>query len=226
MNTLLLILLLGGAPCNLSTDLLTDTHTVYKGGYHTSATLTQVQESWRRGQNDYFQVSTIYSEHPRLAWELPEGIGRQTAYRILVATKKELLSEGKADVWDSGDVESSQSNGIVCGGKALQAGTVYYWTVRVTGPDGRRSDYARPQQFLTARRLDGRFPRSPLRKTRQDAVSTNKLSEGLWMVDFGTAAYGQLELTIESAADDSAGRGRAERAGEPEARRYGPLCTV
>ncbi|MBQ7179679.1 MAG: family 78 glycoside hydrolase catalytic domain [Bacteroidaceae bacterium] len=203
MNTPLLILMLGAMPFNLSSDLLTETHTVYKSGYHTSATLAQVQEAWRRGQEDYFQVSTIHSEHPRLAWELPEGITRQAAYRILVASKAELLAEGKTDVWDSGDVESSQTSGIVCGGKALQAGTIYYWTVRVTGPDGASSDYARPQQFLTARKLDDQFPRSPLRKTRQKPTSVNKRSEGLWMVDFGKAAYGQLELTVESPTDDT-----------------------
>ena len=106
MNTLLLILMLGGMPFNLSTDLLADTRAVYRGGYHTSATLAQVQEAWRRGQNDYFQVSTIHSEHPRLAWQLPEGITGQTAYRILVASKADLLAEGKTDIWDSGDVES------------------------------------------------------------------------------------------------------------------------
>ena len=121
MNALLLILLIGSVPHNLSTDLLTDTRSVFKGGYHTSATLSQVQESWRRGQTDYFQVSTINSEHPYLAWELPEGLSDQKAYRILMASKTELLSEGKADVWDSGDVEDSQTTGIVCSGKALPA---------------------------------------------------------------------------------------------------------
>ena len=154
MNALLLILIIGSVPHNLSTDLLTDTRSVYKGGYHTSATLSQVQESWRRGQTDYFQVSTINSEHPYLAWELPEGLSGQKAYRILMASKTELLSEGKADVWDSGDVEDGQTTGIVCSGKALQPSTVYYWTVRVTDPDGKISGYARPQQFLTARKLD------------------------------------------------------------------------
>lgn len=203
MNTLLLILMLGGMPFNLSTDLLADTRAVYRGGYHTSATLAQVQEAWRRGQNDYFQVSTIHSEHPRLAWQLPEGITGQTAYRILVASKADLLAEGKTDIWDSGDVESSQTTGVVCGGKALQAGAIYYWTVRVTGPDGKTSDYARPQQFLTARKLDDQFPRSPLRKARQEPVSVSKRSDRLWMVDFGKAAYGQLELTVESSADDT-----------------------
>ena len=203
MNALLLILLISSVPHNLSTDLLTDTRSVFKGGYHTSATLSQVQESWRRGQTDYFQVSTINSEHPYLAWELPEGLSGQKAYRILMASKTELLSEGKADVWDSGDVEDDQTTGIVCSGKALQPSTVYYWTVRVTDPDGKISGYARPQQFLTARKLDASFPRSPLRKTRQEPVSVNKRSDGLWMVDFGKAAYGQLELTIESASNDT-----------------------
>ena len=204
MNALLIILMFVGAPRNLSTDLLTDTRRVFSQGYPTQASLPQVQEAWRRGQDGLFQVATVSSPHPRLAWELPAGMARQSAYRILVATRRELLAEGQADVWDSGDVEGAQSTGVACGGDPLRPATVYYWTVRVRG-DGEGQDfsrYAEPQAFLTAREMGDGFPRQPLRKTRQQAVMLTG-SDGLWMVDFGDASFGQLELTVESQGDDT-----------------------
>ena len=43
---------------------------------------------------------------PRFSWELKDAArgARQTKYRVLVATRAELLEDGKADVWDSGEV--------------------------------------------------------------------------------------------------------------------------
>ena len=45
---------------------------------------------------------------PRFSWKLndPARGARQTAYRVLVATQEELLTDGKTDVWDSGKVNS------------------------------------------------------------------------------------------------------------------------
>src|SRR5947209_3787302 len=43
---------------------------------------------------------------PRLSWRLesPDRGVRQSAYRILVASRAALLQEGQGDVWDSGKV--------------------------------------------------------------------------------------------------------------------------
>jgi alpha-L-rhamnosidase len=51
---------------------------------------------------------------------MPRGV-RQTAYRILVAGDEKLLKEGKADLWDSGKVESDQSVHVEYKGKALES---------------------------------------------------------------------------------------------------------
>ncbi len=69
---------------------------------------------------------------PRLAWQVndPRRGAKQTAYQILVATDPELLSPGKADVWDSGMVNSDRSIQVVYAGKPLQSRTRYCWTVR------------------------------------------------------------------------------------------------
>src|ERR1039457_5346412 len=70
---------------------------------------------------------------PRLSWQLQDSArgAKQTAYEVLVATKAELLRQGKADVWASGRVESDQALNVVYKGPAVAAGTRYFWCVKV-----------------------------------------------------------------------------------------------
>ncbi len=55
----------------------------------------------------------------------------QSAYQVLVATTPELLAKDQGDLWDSGKVESGQSNQIEYAGKALDSRRVCHWKVRV-----------------------------------------------------------------------------------------------
>ncbi len=83
----------------------------------------------------------IDSQRPRLSWTLA-GEGRaqsQSAYRILVSRSSEGLSEGRADLWDSGRVESDRTSHITYGGGALKAGERAWWTVQVWDQDGQAS---------------------------------------------------------------------------------------
>ena len=87
---------------------------------------------------------------PRLSWVNDPAGSRvkceyQTAYRIKVATTKEGSRFGKADVWDSGRVKGDCSLLIPYGGKPLESGKEYFWTVRVWDSHGnpRRSRPAR-----------------------------------------------------------------------------------
>ena len=199
----LLMLNLIGTPFRLKTDLMTDTRTVYSNGYATSASLTQVQEAWKRGQLHTYQVATVHTPKPRLGWQLPDGLAQQQSYRVLMATQPQLLQEGKADVWDSGWTTSSQSNGIACGAQDLQPATVYYWTVRVTDPQGNASPYAKAQAFLTAPQWDNEMPRLPLRKTPQHPTRLTEAAPHIWVADFGKAAFAQLQVTVEATECDT-----------------------
>ena len=76
---------------------------------------------------------------PHFAWQLHDERrgAKQSAYEVLVATKRELLAPGKADAWDSGSVKSEQSVGVVYQGKALEPSTRYYWRVLVSDVEGK-----------------------------------------------------------------------------------------
>ncbi len=73
--------------------------------------------------------------HPRLSWIItanPETRGQyQTAYRIQVASTKQGLLSDKPDLWDSGVIDTSQSNNINYDGKMLKSTIRYYWRVKV-----------------------------------------------------------------------------------------------
>src|SRR5688572_9713884 len=83
---------------------------------------------------------------PMLSWKLePTSPGlknlKQASCRILVASKPELLTEDKADIWDQ-EIPTSQTIEIPFGGTPLQSGTPYWWKVRVVDQDGKASDWS------------------------------------------------------------------------------------
>jgi len=104
---------------------------------------------WYKSDLEPTQLRCEYLENPlgidvakpRLSWQIvisdqlsviskPRGV-KQTDYQILVASSEKLLKEGKADLWDSGKVESDQSAHVVYAGKPLESQMRCYWKVRV-----------------------------------------------------------------------------------------------
>ena len=75
---------------------------------------------------------------PSLSWQLQDQRrgAAQTAYDIEVATSPILLLSGRADVWNSGEIQSRQSVGVRYSGPALKPFTRYYWRVRAWDRDG------------------------------------------------------------------------------------------
>ncbi|WP_372934766.1 family 78 glycoside hydrolase catalytic domain [Mariniphaga sediminis] len=84
----------------------------------------------------------IQNTTPRLSWILTseERNQVQTAYRILVSSTPEKLANNNADLWDSGKIESNQTNQIVYSGKQLQSRDECYWKVRVWDESGAVSE--------------------------------------------------------------------------------------
>ncbi len=94
----------------------------------------------------------IGTKEPRFSWEVPlEGRGRrQVAYQVLVASDRSLLEPGKADLWDSGKVESALSVNIVYSGSELQSNMDCFWSVQVWDENGETAGFSDPEYFGTA----------------------------------------------------------------------------
>ena len=86
----------------------------------------------------------IDTAFPHLSWQShsDERNWKQGAYEVLVATNDESLRAGKADIWDSGKVDSAESVGIVYRGPALESRKRYHWKVRVWDVAGQVSESA------------------------------------------------------------------------------------
>ncbi|MDI5967242.1 family 78 glycoside hydrolase catalytic domain [Streptomyces sp. SL54] len=88
---------------------------------------------------------------PSLGWTLRSGVNgeRQTAYRVLVATRPDLLDPRHADVWDSGRTASANSTSVPYGGPSLRPVRRYYWKVQVWDAQGRASAWSSPARWGT-----------------------------------------------------------------------------
>jgi alpha-L-rhamnosidase len=83
----------------------------------------------------------IDTPRPTFSWqsdaETPDWM--QTGYEVLVATDAAKLVPGKADVWDSGRVRSSESLNITCACQAIRSQQHYVWKVIVWDGKGTQS---------------------------------------------------------------------------------------
>jgi alpha-L-rhamnosidase len=79
---------------------------------------------------------------PHLSWQndKTERNWMQSAYEVLVASSDDSLRPDKADIWDSGKVNSGESVGIAYRGPALESRKRYYWKVRVWDAGGEVSE--------------------------------------------------------------------------------------
>ena len=88
----------------------------------------------------------VEAPRPQLSWIL-EGSGhdrKQSACQILVATTPERLTLGQPDLWDSGQVDSSQSVHVAYGGVPLASRQRCHWKVRVWDSESAPSDWSAP----------------------------------------------------------------------------------
>src|SRR6266852_6141586 len=76
---------------------------------------------------------------PRFSWQLRDSArgALQTAYELMVASTTAALMQGKADVWTSGHIDSSQSMNVAYKGPAEVPGKRYYWRVKVWDATGK-----------------------------------------------------------------------------------------
>jgi len=70
--------------------------------------------------------------------------GRQTAFQILVATKRSVLDQDRGDLWDSGRVASDESAHVEYAGVPLVSGQPCFWKVRIWDKDGKPEPWSQP----------------------------------------------------------------------------------
>jgi len=185
-------------PSHLTSDLLERTDLVFSNCYPSSFSLSDYLRD-----PAHLQAPAINSPAPMFGWVVNDARNNvlQTAYQIQVASRLENLQNGRADVWDSGEVISDESVAVKFGGAPLQAGSVYFWQAR-TWNNGDPSSYSAPKAFVTGTNLlPHGTSRYPLQKTDEAPKSVIPVSQQINFLDFGRAAFGRLRLTVDSPAD-------------------------
>jgi len=138
---------------------------------------------------------------PEFAWivNAARPNERQTAYRVLVASSTDKLAAGMGDAWDSGKVASAASVDVPYAGKPLTANASYFWQVQTWDSTDTVSAWSEPQQFTMAATL-GQYstPTPSVVQTPVAPVNTVTVGTGHYFFDFGRAAFGWVELTLDA----------------------------
>jgi hypothetical protein len=183
------------SPSHLTVDLLEHTDRVFLDGYPSNMALEELPLAIER-----YQLTEIRSAQPYLGWVVNSNQINtlQTAYRILVATSRELLSKDQGDMWDSGKTESDNSIAVLYNGKSLQPSTIYYWKVKTWDNHGEESEFSPIKSFITAQKTDNITTCYPRQITDEFPVAIKSIGKNHSFIDFGKASFGRLKLTLTS----------------------------
>jgi len=143
----------------------------------------------------------ITDSTPDFAWIVPSAGPNetQTAYRILVASTAANLDADQGDLWDSGKSVSQASINVSYAGKALTTGKTYYWKVQTWNSRDTASPWSTSQAFTMGANF-GRYssPAPPVESVPVIPTAVTQVGAGHAFVDFGRAAFGWLELTLDA----------------------------
>jgi hypothetical protein len=98
---------------------------------------------------EYPEQTVITDALPEFTWIVNDQDKDevQTACQILVATDEALLTEGAADVWNSGKVLTNASVNVEFGGLELDSGS-YWWCVRTWDKEDEAGPFSAAQNFV------------------------------------------------------------------------------
>jgi len=211
------------SPYGLTVNMLPNTEQVFLNGYPVNNPLEEAvtcRENW--------QFTEISTTRPVFGWILPSTSANttQTAYRILVASGKELLARDSADLWDIGKINSDQSLHIPYNGKQLKPGSVCFWKVKTWDNYGRESQFSEIARFMMADELvDYATDRHPIQKQDDYPSRLERVNENTYLTDFGKASFGRLRLNLYSETGNDSiyiHLGEAMKTAESIAPRAGP----
>jgi hypothetical protein len=185
-------------PFDLRCDLLPHTEVVYKNGI---PNFNNIEKAIK--EKDIYQFARIVSEKPSFNWKVDTSIASVTAYRILVASSRQMLNLNQGDYWDSKKV-ISKYNKARYNGKTLQPGNIYYWKVLVWNEKSIHSPFSEISSFAQSKKDSAdTFSHHPLTAQFQEAEQIHQTSKNNYFLDFGKDALSQLQLHLSSQKDDT-----------------------
>jgi len=145
------------------------------------------------------RYTEIIDPKPEFGWVVPREAVVQKGYQILVASDKKSIDNNNGDVWDSGNVRSSQSANVELTGSSLKPNSTYYWKVRIFDQDNRLTEYSTPQKFKTGSFGEALTSANYFQIEKITPVEFRENSDGSYFADFGKAAFGTLAIEYHAA---------------------------
>jgi alpha-L-rhamnosidase len=150
------------------------------------------------------ELAAITDTTPEFSWVVNAAAPNtlQVAYRVLVASTRQLLDADIGDLWDSGKTTSAASVNVSYGGQTLAPGATYSWKVATWDSSNAASAWSASQPFTMAAQL-GKYstPTPSLVQASLPPLLVVSLGAGHSFFDFGRAAFGWVELTLDAPAD-------------------------
>lgn len=143
---------------------------------------------------------TISNRQPAFSWMMEDTIPgiNQKAYKLIVSDNIDVINLNQGNIWDTGKVNSSSSVAQIYSGDSLWSNKQYFWKVKYWDNEERESDYSVASSFYTANNLVAhQTARYELLMTEQYPESIYQLNN-IISVDFGKAAFGKLQLRLNS----------------------------
>ncbi len=145
----------------------------------------------------------IIDDHPEFAWEVPGSASAQTAYRLLVASSKDLIDNKVGDIWDSGKVMGNQSINVEFQGKKLEPGSTYFWKVKIWDANNKETPFSRSQRFTIGAKKDFITSSNSFQVDRIKPLAFRQTSNDSYFIDFGKAAFATLLFQYKSEISDT-----------------------
>jgi alpha-L-rhamnosidase len=125
----------------------------------------------------------IDSAHPVLSWQSDATTRNwiQSAYRILVASSKEMLSQGKGDIWDSGKQMSSDSVNIAYAGPALKSHQHCFWSVITWDAQGKEERSSETAWWEMGLLQASDWQASWIRRSNAEEIDLMKKISWIWL---------------------------------------------
>jgi alpha-L-rhamnosidase len=146
----------------------------------------QVPASDLRVSEGFVNPIGFHDPTPTFSWKLPTsgGVLAQKAYRIVAASHPGLLPD-RADLWDSGKVDSSQSAWVAYAGKPLRSRLAVHWQVMYWDQNQLASSWSAPARCELGLLSNDDWQAQWIRMGEQNNSSSAKQSVVIEKAEYG-----------------------------------------